>query len=103
MNDFDRIKPNSSETESTFKDLYDNIFSNSVYQSYNKLQNFSRELNTRIYYPEVILIGSENSGKSDLLNGLVGHVVVGDYKLKRPLYFAYINNQNYQEPRVKKN
>eukprot|EP01091_Cochliopodium_minus_P015076 TRINITY_DN5270_c0_g1_i1.p1 TRINITY_DN5270_c0_g1~~TRINITY_DN5270_c0_g1_i1.p1 ORF type:complete len:693 (-),score=219.54 TRINITY_DN5270_c0_g1_i1:93-2171(-) len=100
LRELELIKPDVSETESTYKDLYTNIFTETVYQSYNKLQNFARELNTRIYYPEVIMIGSENSGKSELLNELVGHVVVGDYKLKRPLFFAFINNLNYDEPKI---
>jgi len=88
-----------------FKDMYKLYpFGNhpEVFNAYNKLQNFARELNTQIDTPEIVVLGFQGHGKSSVIEGFLGQQVcsVGYGATRRPLYLNMINNVKYEKPKV---
>jgi len=73
-----------------------------VFDSYDKLQTFARELNTQVVAPEVVLIGLQGHGKSSLIEGILGHnaTPIGYGATKRPMFFNIINNPKCDRPRI---
>eukprot|EP01090_Pellita_catalonica_P011899 TRINITY_DN2465_c0_g2_i2.p1 TRINITY_DN2465_c0_g2~~TRINITY_DN2465_c0_g2_i2.p1 ORF type:complete len:784 (-),score=142.81 TRINITY_DN2465_c0_g2_i2:1639-3990(-) len=72
-----------------------------VFDAYDKLQNFARELNTKISNPEYVLIGASGDGKTHLIESIVGtQILNAGSATKRPLFLNMINNAKCTEPKV---
>ncbi|KAN0039651.1 hypothetical protein ACTA71_007452 [Dictyostelium dimigraforme] len=90
---------------STIHDMF-SFFPNEVYNSYEKLQYFSRDLNTAVSHPEIVFVGPRSSGKSSLIEAFIGralNIVGGNISngcSKRVLYLQFTNNIDYEVPKV---
>eukprot|EP01114_Cavostelium_apophysatum_P012433 TRINITY_DN277_c0_g1_i1.p1 TRINITY_DN277_c0_g1~~TRINITY_DN277_c0_g1_i1.p1 ORF type:complete len:856 (+),score=372.25 TRINITY_DN277_c0_g1_i1:231-2798(+) len=92
----------SSETANTYKDVY-NLFPADVFASYDKLQNFARDLNTQFATPEIVVIGKKSHAKSSLIEAFFGEPLnaIGEGGLtKRPVFINVINNVNCTAPKL---
>eukprot|EP01132_Coremiostelium_polycephalum_P007622 gene7622-9377_t len=90
-------KPNISNP-----DIF-SFFPTEVYSAYDKLQAFSRDLNTSISQPEIVFVGPRGSGKSSLLEAFVGRAlnIVGiNGCSKRALYLQFVNNSECETPKI---
>ncbi len=76
------------------------LFPAPVYAAYGKLQEFARDLNTSIAAPEIVLVGKVGSGKSTVLDGIIGERVNPPRETKRPLHLTLVNNAECVEPRI---
>ncbi|KYQ90260.1 dynamin like protein [Tieghemostelium lacteum] len=84
------------------QDLF-NFFPTDVYASYDKLQSFSRDLNTTISHPEIVFVGPRTSGKSSLIEAFIGrslNIVGQNGCSKRPIYFQFVNNIECEVPKI---
>eukprot|EP01133_Synstelium_polycarpum_P002548 gene2548-2919_t len=89
--------------KSSLGDLF-SFFPTEVYGAYDKLQAFSRDLNTSISQPEVVFVGPRGSGKSSLIEAFIGRPlnIVGGLTgcSKRALYLQFVNNSECEQPKV---
>jgi len=85
------------------------FFPTDVYQAYDKLQSFSRDLNTSVSHPEIVFVGPRGAGKSSLIEAFIGKAlnIVGTNNTtvsggcnKRPIYFQFVNNVECESPKV---
>eukprot|EP01118_Nematostelium_gracile_P015485 TRINITY_DN6219_c0_g1_i1.p1 TRINITY_DN6219_c0_g1~~TRINITY_DN6219_c0_g1_i1.p1 ORF type:complete len:824 (-),score=312.45 TRINITY_DN6219_c0_g1_i1:78-2549(-) len=94
-----RLDP--SETATSYREPY-NLIPSSVFLSYDKLQNFARDLNTQIPNPEIVIIGKKSHGKSSIVEAFFGETVtaVGTGGVtKRPLFINMTNNLANETPK----
>ncbi|KAM9972138.1 hypothetical protein ACTFIW_003491 [Dictyostelium discoideum] len=101
------------DPSSTIHDMF-SFFPNEVYNSYEKLQYFSRDLNTAVSHPEIVFVGPRSSGKSSLIEAFIGRAlnIVGGGNItggvgsnangcsKRVLYLQFTNNIDFEVPKV---
>ncbi|KAF2077035.1 hypothetical protein CYY_001667 [Polysphondylium violaceum] len=84
------------------------FFPADVYQAYDKLQSFSRDLNTSVSHPEIVFVGPRGAGKSSLIEAFIGralNIVGASTNLtsgtsKRPVYLQFVNNVECETPKV---
>ncbi|GAM24162.1 hypothetical protein SAMD00019534_073370 [Acytostelium subglobosum LB1] len=84
------------------QDLF-SFFPNEVYSAYDKLQAFSRDLNTSIAQPEIVFVGPKSSGKSSLVEAFIGRPlnIVGALGCsKRSIHFQFVNNAECEVAKV---
>eukprot|EP01112_Ceratiomyxa_fruticulosa_P007636 TRINITY_DN1984_c0_g3_i2.p1 TRINITY_DN1984_c0_g3~~TRINITY_DN1984_c0_g3_i2.p1 ORF type:complete len:781 (-),score=209.36 TRINITY_DN1984_c0_g3_i2:158-2500(-) len=84
------------------RENYD-LFPQDVYSAYDKIQSFARDLNTQIPVPEIVVVGPRSSGKSSIIEAILGrpfNVVGLGGATKRPLFIQLINNPEAAEPRA---
>jgi len=94
VHSLETAKSDPNDPPTIYRDLY-NLLPKDVFLSYDKLQNFARDLNTQIPTPEIIFIGKKSHGKSSLIESFFGETIgaVGSQGCnKRPLYINMINN-----------
>ncbi|KAM9991405.1 hypothetical protein ACTFIZ_004805 [Dictyostelium cf. discoideum] len=94
------------DPSSTIHDMF-SFFPNEVYNSYEKLQYFSRDLNTAVSHPEIVFVGPRSSGKSSLIEAFIGRAlnivggnIGGNGCSKRVLYLQFTNNIDFEVPKV---
>ncbi|EGC34991.1 hypothetical protein DICPUDRAFT_34090 [Dictyostelium purpureum] len=100
-------KLSNDSSSSNCHDLF-SFFPNEVYSSYDKLQYFSRDLNTSVLHPEIVFVGPRSSGKSSLIEAFIGRAlnIVGASSTlangcsKRVLYLQFNNNNDCDIPKV---
>jgi len=94
-------KLDPAETASTHRDVY-NVFPQDVFGSYDRLQNFARDLNTQFATPEIVVIGKKGHGKSSLVEAFFGETLdsIGAGATKRPFFINVINNVNCDKPKL---
>jgi len=61
------VKFDVGESLASYKEHY-NLLPKEVFVSFDKLQNFARDLNTQIPVPEFVVIGKKGHGKSTVVN-----------------------------------
>eukprot|EP01116_Phalansterium_solitarium_P018917 TRINITY_DN5157_c0_g1_i2.p1 TRINITY_DN5157_c0_g1~~TRINITY_DN5157_c0_g1_i2.p1 ORF type:complete len:312 (+),score=81.32 TRINITY_DN5157_c0_g1_i2:95-937(+) len=73
----------------------------SVYESYSKLTEFTRGLNTDRSWlvPEIVLVGPEGSGKTAVLEALLGFTLLSAPN-RRPLCVHLVNNMDCEQARI---
>jgi len=101
IHSLESAKLDPTETSKTYKENY-NLLPQEVYISYDKLQNFARDLNTQISVPEFVVIGKRSHGKSSIIESFFGEQInfVGpNGATKRPFYLNLINNLSCEIPR----
>ncbi|EFA84098.1 dynamin like protein [Heterostelium album PN500] len=79
------------------------FFPGEVYGAYDKLQSFSRDLNTSIPQPEIVFVGPRGSGKSSLIESFIGRPlnIVGAMGCsKRALHLQFVNNTECETPKI---
>lgn len=100
------VKTDPSESKTVYREVYD-LFPSEVYTSYDKLQNFAREyvgathfmfiycahsLNTLIPVLEIAVVGPKSSGKSAIVEAILGRPVnvVGSGILQSCILLSFI-------------
>ena len=80
--------------------MYENHFPAEVFSSFDRLQNFARELNSRLTFPEFVMLGSKGVGKTSVVEGLVGAPLMGAGMTNRPVHLTFVNNPARETPRI---
>jgi hypothetical protein len=92
------------------------LFPSNIYDSFGSILTFARELNVQIPSPEFVFCGTQNSGKSAILEAIIGHAInhvnnvatddlskltLDNIATKRPLFINLVNNKQVKEkPKV---
>ncbi|EGG22757.1 dynamin like protein [Cavenderia fasciculata] len=82
------------------------FFPAEVYGAYDKLQSFSRDLNTSISQPEIVFVGPRSSGKSSLIESFIGrplNIVAGQSGgacSKRAVHLQFMNNPEVEGTKI---
>jgi hypothetical protein len=71
-----------------------------VFSAFDRLQSFARELNTRLTFPEFVMLGARGVGKTSLVEGLVGAPLLGPGMTNRPVHLSFVNNPARETPRI---
>ena len=96
------MKLDPTESKTIYKEIYD-LFPGEVYTSYDKLQNFAREyvltslllfivtlyfsLNTQIPVLEVVVVGPKGSGKTSIVEALLGRSITNNFGMISFIFF----------------
>lgn len=71
-----------------------------MFSAFDRLQNFARELNSRLSFPEFVLLGSKGVGKTSLIEAIVGAPLMGAGMTNRPVHLTFVNNPTRETPRI---
>ncbi len=82
------------------QDLYENHFPAEVFSAFDRLQGFARELNSRLTFPEFVMLGAKGVGKTSVIEGLVGAPLMGAGMTNRPVHLCFVNNPARETPRI---
>eukprot|EP01097_Dermamoeba_algensis_P006159 TRINITY_DN3875_c0_g1_i2.p1 TRINITY_DN3875_c0_g1~~TRINITY_DN3875_c0_g1_i2.p1 ORF type:complete len:707 (-),score=191.30 TRINITY_DN3875_c0_g1_i2:121-2241(-) len=78
--------------------LEDSSVRPNVYEAFVNLQKISRDFNTYLAPPEILVIGQSGHGKTSLIEALTGTPLCNG-PTKRVTYFHLLNNPNHPQPK----
>lgn len=72
-----------------------------LYDAYSAIMSLARDINTHMEPPEIVFVGKKGSGKTALIDALLGHKLgdVGN-ATQRPVEIKLVNNSECEQPRV---
>ncbi|KYQ93102.1 dynamin like protein [Tieghemostelium lacteum] len=91
-------RPNTKSMVLPFPLNFDNDKYIDLYKSFNKIMTLARDLNTQIEIPEFIFLGKDGSGKSILIESLIGLPLGIAGTTYRPIAITMVNNLLNEKP-----